>query len=369
MVKEGYTSEVSARKDAEHLIVRLKSELSFYQQASIFSSHDFIHYSKEEIEDLNQTRADLEQICHDLRTERDSLVTELENHSQNIEKLFASQKPQDLHWERLQQAYQQQLDSMQKDMTSAKASYSKLIKGREDIISDMILLNTKNAELTQLNNDLSRRVMEREQEAKAVFAGTSFLTTPEDKQISKSGHNSTISGSSSSSNAKHRRNLSTGSIGLTNSVSLSDIKPVPSDSSSLQHQVTTPKLAQRDSFNGSAAPKLFKFRRNRSGSGKKSNSSNGSTKGTTDDKLISIPYEASHNTRSLEPVSESFLKKEMDNSNTITTTARVATGKHHFAQTKFLRPIKCEACSEKMWRVSELKCSGKVFFFSFAFPF
>ncbi|KAL7333150.1 Rho-type gtpase-activating protein [Mucor circinelloides] len=332
MVKDGYASEVQARRDAENAMIRLKSELVFYQQASIFSGHDFIHYSKEEIEELNQTRADLEQLCHDLRTERDSLVNELENHSKNIEKLFASQKPQDLHWERLQHAYQQQLDSMQKDMSNAKNSYAKLIKGREDIISDMILLNTKNAELTQLNNDLSRRVMEREQEAKAVFAGMSFLTTPAEE--------SNNSSSSTSSSTKHRRNLSTGSIGITHSTSLTEINSGKTESFI---SPTTAKLAQRDSFNGSAAPKLFKFRRNKSGSGKHKMTNK------QNEDLISVPYDSNNpNTRSLEPVSESFIKKEPEN---------VKAGKHHFAQQKFLRPIKCEACGEKMWRVNELKCS------------
>lgn len=333
MVKESYASEVTARREAEQLTVRLKSEITFYQHASIFSAHEFVQYSKEEIEDLNQSRADLEQLCHELRSERNSLVSELEHHSDNIEKLLASQKPQDLHWERLQHAYQQQLDSMHQDMNAAKAAYAKLIKGREDIISDMILLNTKNAELSQLNNDLSRRVMEKEQEAKAVFAGMSFLTTPEDTQLNiTTSNSSTIS---STEKAKHRRNLSTGSIGISHSNSMSDIKS--SDVSGV-----TPKLAQRDSFNGSAAPKLFKFRRNRSGSGKK-------TSTTKEEKIISIPYD--QNTRSLEPVSES--KKEVEN---------VKGGKHHFAQTKFFKPTKCEACSEKMWRVSELKCSGKFYF-------
>ncbi|KAF1798812.1 hypothetical protein V8B55DRAFT_1588774 [Mucor lusitanicus] len=333
MVKDGYASEVQARRDAENAMIRLKSELAFYQQASIFSGHDFIHYSKEEIEELNQTRADLEQLCHDLRTERDSLVNELENHSENIEKLFASQKPQDLHWERLQHAYQQQLDSMQKDMLNAKNSYAKLIKGREDIISDMILLNTKNAELTHLNNDLSRRVMEREQEAKAVFAGMSFLTTPAEESNNSSSNTST-------NTMKHRRNLSTGSIGITHSTSMTEISNGKTESFI---SPATAKLAQRDSFNGSAAPKLFKFRRNKSGSGKHKMTNR------QNDDLISVPYDSNNsNTRSLEPVSESFMKKEPEN---------VKAGKHHFAQQKFLRPIKCEACGEKMWRVNELKCS------------
>ncbi|RCH77655.1 hypothetical protein CU097_000313, partial [Rhizopus azygosporus] len=54
IVKEGYAAEVTARKEADRLIVRLKSEIVFYQQASIFSGPDFIQFTKEEIEELNQ---------------------------------------------------------------------------------------------------------------------------------------------------------------------------------------------------------------------------------------------------------------------------------------------------------------------------
>lgn len=345
MVKDSYATEVISRKDAEHLVVRLKSEISFYQQASIFNGNDFIHYSKQEIQDLKATKIELEQICHDLRNERDALVNELETHSSNIEKLLSSQKPSELHWERLQHAYHQQLDSMQKDMQLAKQNYSKLIKGREDIISDMILLNTKNAELSQLNNELSRKVMERENEAKAVFAGMGFLN---DNKLDEADTTTTTA-------IKHKRNLSTGSIGITHSSSMTELKSAAIATTKEESTATSTKLAQRDSFNGSAAPKLFKFRRNRSNSVKKSSSSSSSST-VTEDKIISVPYDTTHNSRSLEPVSESFLKKELE-SNTTTTSTRG--GKHHFAQTKFLRPIKCEACSEKMWRVSELKCSGK----------
>lgn len=332
IVKEGYAAEVTARKEADRLIVRLKSEIVFYQQASIFSGPDFMQFTKEEIEELNQARGDLEQICFDLREERDNLMRDLERHSENIEKLLASQKPQELHWERLQHAYQQQMDSMQKDMALIKNNYTKLIKAREDIISDMILLNTKNAELTQMNNDLSRKVIEREQEAKAVIAGTSFLAVPEEN----------TKPDKSKKEGKHRRNLSTGSIGIVHSNSMPDIK-VTTTTADTSTATVTPKVAQRDSFNGSAAPKLFKFRRNKSTLGK---SSSKSSKG--EEKLISIPYDTTHNTRSLEQVSEPFVKREIENNKS----------RHHFIASKFLRPTKCEVCGEKMWRVTELKCSG-----------
>ncbi|RCI04900.1 hypothetical protein CU098_011107 [Rhizopus stolonifer] len=141
----------------------------------------------------------------------------------------------------------------------------------------------------------------------------SFLTTPEDNKTTEAAH------------IKHRRNLSTGSIGIINHTNtIPDLK-----------SPETAKLAQRDSFNGSAAPKLFKFRRNKTGSIKhKTNNKN-------DEKIISIPYDS----KSLEQASE---KKESEQRHA---------GKHYFVQQKFLRPGKCESCGEKMWRVNELKCA------------
>jgi hypothetical protein len=208
---------------------------------------------------------------------------------------------------------------MSRDMEVARINYAKMVKTREEIISDMILLNTKNAELSQLNNDLSRRVMEREQEAKAFFSGTNFLSPPQENDELKPSFSATntIQSTGNAAGKHHRRNLSTGSIGMTSSTSV-DIKATMDS-----FAASTQKLAQRDSFNGSAAPKLFKFRRNRSNSGKRPK--------------VSL---------------DALDQKETEN-----TTVRKS-GSHHFAQAKFIRPTKCEACGEKMWRVSELKCSG-----------
>jgi hypothetical protein len=319
-MKDGYAAETDARREAENTIYRLKSQVSFYQQASLSkSSEQVVQSTKEDIEELEECKTNLELVCHHLRMERDELVTELNLHSKNIEKLLASQKPKELHWERLQQAYQQQLDSMSRDMEVARINYAKMVKTREEIISDMILLNTKNAELSQLNNDLSRRVMEREQEAKAFFSGTNFLSPPQENDELKPSFSATntIQSTGNAAGKHHRRNLSTGSIGMTSSTSV-DIKATMDS-----FAASTQKLAQRDSFNGSAAPKLFKFRRNRSNSGKRPK--------------VSL---------------DALDQKETEN-----TTVRKS-GSHHFAQAKFIRPTKCEACGEKMWRVSELKCSG-----------
>lgn len=193
-------------------------------------------------------------------------------------------------------------------MDHAKLGYTRLIKARDDIITEMIMLNTKNAELSSLNNDLSRRMTEREREAIAVMAGTSFL--PDEITPSES-----------------------------NSGRQSPDNPLK--------QLTSPKLtAHRGSFNVAAAvvapPSRFKFGRNRSKRGGGSDETTTDRKDGNGDILIGLPYDT--NT----PV---VADKPQE--------GQLRVGTHLFNYTKFLRPIKCDVCSDKIWRATELKCQGK----------
>jgi hypothetical protein len=209
-------------------------------------------------------------------------------------------------WDRFSTAHQQQLVSLQHDVDHAKLGYTRLIKARDDIITEMIMLNTKNAELSSLNNDLSRRMTEREREAIAVMAGTSFL--PDDITPSESN-----SGRQSPDNTLK--------------------------------QLVSPKLtAHRDSFNVAAAvvapPSRFKFRRNKS---KRSGGGDETTGEKKDgDTLIGLPYDTNTPVVADKPQEE-----------------QLRVGTHLFNYTKFLRPIKCDVCSDKIWRATELKCPGK----------
>lgn len=203
-------------------------------------------------------------------------------------------------WDRFSTAHQQQLVSLQHDTDHAKLGYTRLIKARDDIITEMILLNTKNAELSTLNNDLSRRMTEREREAIAVMAGTSFLG--DEPGESNSGRQSPDN----------------------------QLK-----------QLVSPKLtAHRDSFNVAAVqvePRKFKFRRNKS-----KREGDGGDKKDGDTTLIGMPYD----TNTLVVVDKSPQEGQL----------RV--GNHLFNPQKFLRPTKCDVCTDKIWRGTELKCQG-----------
>lgn len=248
--------------------------------------------------------------------------------------------------DRLYQSWERLLRSVQSDVDTAKSNYSRYVKARDDIIDEMIMLNTKNAQLTSLNNDLSRRVTEREREALAVIAGTSFLSTEADEKADKADANT--------STRKHTKGSS--SVDLSNDTKVT-LERKPSDHQNVR------KVAQRDSISKAEPPKKFNFRRHKGGAvfGRRGNGNNKKgAEGAKEAATVGVPYDA-NTSRACNPINESSGKqkhgheaKEQDQQ-----TYRTGSG-HHFAQTRFLRPTKCEVCHDKMWRVSELKCLGEL---------
>ncbi|KAI8084764.1 uncharacterized protein BX664DRAFT_337729 [Halteromyces radiatus] len=296
-MKEEYNAEITARREAEEKLAKLQDEISFYHHLNIFGPTEFAQYSRDELGQLHKVKVQVEQSVNDIRKQRDIILADIE-------------RQKHAHWDRFSQAHQQHLISLQHDTDHAKLGYARLVKARDDIISEMIMLNTKNAELSSLNNDLSRRMTEREREAIAVMAGTSFLTNEPSSSTITSPPTESGSGRQSPDHLK---------------------------------QLVSPKLtAHRDSFNDAAAvapPRRFKFRRNRSRSNSaQDNSDKKDTNGN--DTLISVPYDTNI------PVVEKSHGADH----------QLRVGNHLFNQTKFLRPTKCDVCNEKMWRGSELKC-------------
>ncbi|CAO3591174.1 unnamed protein product [Absidia cylindrospora] len=273
-MKEHFDGEIAARQSAEEKVTKLQNELSFYHHLNLFGATEFVNHSRDELAQLHKVKTHVEKSINDLRTQRDTIFGDIDRQKHT-------------HWDRFSFAQQQQLTSLQNDTDHAQLGYNRLVKARDDIIAEMILLNNKNAELSNLNNDLSRRMSEREREAMAFMAGTNFL--PEESSAKTSG-----------------------------------------ESSSGRPSLDQPKLtAQRNSFTDAvvaAAPRKFKFGRNRS-------------KSSGGDPMIGLPYDTNI------PVSA---EKSQE--------GQLRVGNHLFNHTKFLRPSKCDVCGEKMWRGNELKC-------------
>ncbi|KAI9266913.1 hypothetical protein BDA99DRAFT_558939 [Phascolomyces articulosus] len=166
--KEEFAKENTIRQQHEKTIQQLQQQISLMLQAQQNDPRSFILKAKNDIERLANVRVELERTCEELKQYRNVLANE------NIT------------------VYEQQqagLAMINTDMDSRKVEREalanetrELSKLRDDVINEMIMLNTKNAELTNMNNDLSRRVTEREREAAAVMAGTNFIRRGSEEQ-------------------------------------------------------------------------------------------------------------------------------------------------------------------------------------------
>lgn len=177
--------------------------------------------------------------------------------------------------------FETHLSSVRHDIEEAQAEYDRLDQARNEVMSDMVLLNTKNAELNALNNDLSRRMTQREREAVAFMAGTNFLDTAGKK------HSDEIASAEEETTSRLRKLKNKRMMFFGKSPSTSTLS---STSSSHQRKSSNSCL----SING--------------------------------DDPQSQPQPQQH---------------------------RLVQSK------KFIRPMKCEGCGEKIWRASEYKCQGK----------
>lgn len=249
-----------------------------------------------------------------------------------------------VHLEHHQQALQQEIKSLQLEREMMKNDIEKQSTLRDEVIHETVMLNTKMAELTEMNNDLSRRVTEREREAAAVMAGTAFLNP-------------------SLGQSKQQESVSPGR--LSNDLFI--------------NQPTVKKVTQRDSFIGTQAPRKFNFRKNKGGNmfGKLGNNAGNyqNSKGrsapqpvngesgyaiTNDNGLLGsgpMPTpsisESSANRRDKRPMGS-----PPPNSESSVQQFTQYQGHHELVQASFLRLVKCDICGDKIWGRNELKCQA-----------
>ncbi|KAI8879732.1 RhoGAP-domain-containing protein [Backusella circina FSU 941] len=297
--KEEFKKEVQLRQQQEYTIVQLQHQLYISYQSNKLSRSELSSVTREEIERVARMRVELDKTCNDLKGYRNLLAKDIESLASQAGLESSSQH----HIDDYHKVILTEIRSLKTDREHIKTETTHLEKMRDDVLHEMVMLNTKNAELTEMNNDLSRRVTEREREAAAVMAGTSFLHT----------------------------------------------SPSPSLSSELQSPIlmqrksseasVVRKVAARDSFNGNTQqPKMFKLKKKGAMFSKFSNKNTkeAAIYGTPNASTLSLSGETKRSKQS----------QEMQH------------GSHTFQPTSFLRPTKCDACGEKMWGLSELRCSG-----------
>ncbi|KAF7730869.1 hypothetical protein EC973_001387 [Apophysomyces ossiformis] len=302
--QEELKATMKVQRETDELNRRLEEELSYFQELYAVGGERFGTMMKDELRSLHRKREELKQTCTELNQQRDSIMREIKEYSEHHLNLLRSDGATIPYLETLQKSYEQLLSSLEQDVQSAKNALSRLGEARDEIINEMVMLNTKNAELTSMNNDISRRVSEREREAMAVMAGTSFLSSTGDAESATHTTRSSGSSSDAASEAKKFFGRRSG-----------------------EHSVPPPPISE--------SQKLFKFKRaNVFGMLGRSKKTDG-----VSDAIVTVPYD------SIAP------ETEQDH-------ALSALGQHSLHQTKFTRPVRCDVCAEKMRRVSELKCQG-----------
>lgn len=285
--KEEFSKEVALRQQQEYTIVQLKHQLHLAYQAKQFTKPELASITKEEIEHVAKVRMELDKTCNELKGYRNVLCKDIESLSTQAG-LVA-----------VQDALVCEIKSLFTDREQVRTDTKSLEAIRDDVLHEMVMLNTKNAELTEMNNDLSRRVTEREREAAAVMAGTSFLYSP--------------------------------SPSLSSELN-SPIQQRKSSEASINHH-----LQQQ--------PKVFKMKKKGNMFAKLSGKKDPAAQ------LYGHNNLTTSSTLSLSQSPDFTSKKQSSES-------MHQHGSHVFLPTSFLRPVKCDACGEKMWGLSELRCQG-----------
>ncbi|KAG2186647.1 hypothetical protein INT44_002871 [Umbelopsis vinacea] len=330
LAKEEFAKEVAARQHTEVANRQLRAQLAAFQQASILGSDSFLKAAREEIMRLSNLRGELEKSCNDLKVYRESVSADLDDMVKKKQAGLLSSANPILHLERKQQALFAAIKSMTAERDVILKETQRLEKTRDEVINEMVMLNTKNAELTSLNNDLSRRVTEREREAAAVMAGTSFLGP----QLTPSRSND----------------------GLPSST------PRRKSSDSHTHAGAVRRIVQRDSFNGTQAPKMFRLKRAKEDAGKMFGKLAGTGKGGKFDPPSTGIYNnlngASTSSVNLVPQHQPRKDSRNPQRSQESSLQSLAQGSHTFQPTSFLRPVKCDVCCEKMWGLNEMRCQA-----------
>ncbi|KAL0093989.1 Rho GTPase activation protein, partial [Phycomyces blakesleeanus] len=326
-IKKEYLDEVEARRKAEALLEKLKSSTLCTQLLPTFDGDKYAELMGSEIDCLCKAKHGLEQACNTLRSQRDNMMSEIEESF--VKAQATSTKPKDVpaNWDILEEAYKSRLKSIRSDISCAKESYDKLVTARDSIINEMVMINTKNAELTAMNNELSMRMDRREKEAVAFIASTSFLKTDSSDNIYQS--------------TKSKSQDSTYNI---NSIALG-----PSNKSKQERSVPNSTAGISPESN-----KLFKFKRTKDAvlgifGGSDSNTKFYPPKMAEEER----DHMSSDSSRDFSKPSDTALSQTRGNSSQ----ASLSIKGHYFKPSKSRRPIKCEVCGDKMWGGTELKFS------------
>lgn len=330
--KEEFAKEVALRQQQEYTILQLTHQLNIAYRARHLTRPELSVITKEEIERVARIRVELDKTCNELKGYRNVLIMDIDS--------IARQKQVELdpmyHLTEQKKALLAEIASLKSDREQVKSETDTLEKMKDEVLHEMVMLNTKNAELTEMNNDLSRRVTEREREAAAVIAGTSFLYSPS-PSLSTELHSPT------------------------------NMQRKSSEASIARNIAQTALLHHQQQQQQQQPPKVFKLKKKGNMFAKLSGKSNKVDSAASAIYGNGVANNASSTLSLASPNNESYMDfRQKNNSSTASSASNnnkqsqenTQHGSHTFLPTSFLRPIKCDACGEKMWGLSELRCQG-----------
>ncbi|KAI8330427.1 hypothetical protein BC941DRAFT_440463 [Chlamydoabsidia padenii] len=335
--KEEFSKEAGTRQQQEYTILQLRHQLAAIRQTGKTTMNDggSSLLTEKELDRLAGIKVELEKSCNELKKRRDTLATQIDDQAKGFQAGLEGSVLEQYHL-----ALQDHIKSLMAERDALQDETDKLNKTRDDVIHEMVVLNTKNAELSTMNNDLSRRMTEREREAAAIMAGTAFIhNTPSPSPSTELFQ----SFSSPTTSSMQRKSSETSSI--------------------LMQRMTSRDSNTSNSITGSS--KKFKLKKPKSNVFTKI-TSYGASFGNNNYNASSSPpglaFYGAHENQSLynfnSTSSINMLEEMKRKGSKQSYDGTTSPGSHCFTPTSFLRPVKCSACGEKIWGATEYRCQG-----------
>ncbi|KAI8877893.1 RhoGAP-domain-containing protein [Backusella circina FSU 941] len=310
--KEEFSKEVALRQQHEYMILQLQHQLQVVFHGRTMTRIELSVITKEEIERVARIKSELDKACGELQGYRDSLAKDIES--------LAKQKQAGLeinatcHLEEQQKAIAAEIKSLTNDRDHLRTETANLEKIKVSALQDITTMGIKNTEKTQIDIELARCFTEKE--LTSNLPGSSFLYSP--------SHSI-----SSELQSPGRKSVDTGIVR---------------------------KITARDSYNANSQPKIFKLKNKGPGNmfaklSGKSSSSNSKMDAMTA-ATAAVPMYGGVSVSSMNLTGEATKRSKVSHDG-----SGIQHGAHTFQHTSFLRPTKCDSCSEKMWGLSELRCN------------
>lgn len=291
--------------------------------------------SKSELNELASLKIELERTCKELADDRDKIALSIQENIDNryktsfvITSIALHLKPSySLILTDYQHNLKTQINSLILERDHLKSQTNELQSTRDEIINDIVILNTKNSELTHMNNDLSRRALE-QRAKRSDIPETSPPLSP-----SQSTESTSLPfPSRRTRKASDAASVFSFSSKLNDQQSLSSnnfTRTLKKKGSSMFSKLAGTTKKPEPTLSKSTSSSMFRTTTKQSGI-----YGNQSFNNSVQSVAMSIKE------------SKKFMESSLSLSDCL----------HSFQSYSFIRPVKCGLCNEKMWGRSEYRC-------------